>query len=36
MQAENETYIPFARQLQKLAKGFDIEGISAFIKQFLK
>ncbi len=36
LQAENETYIPFARQLLKLAKGFDIEGISAFIKQYLK
>lgn len=35
LEAENETYIPFARQLQKLAKGFDIERITAFIKQFL-
>ncbi len=36
LQAENEAYIPFAQQLVKLAKGFDIEGISAFIKQYLK
>ncbi len=36
LQAENEAYIPFAHQLLKLAKGFDIEGISAFIKQYLK
>jgi PAS domain S-box-containing protein len=36
LQAENEDYIPFAQQLLKLAKGFDIEGISAFIKPYLK
>jgi CheY-like chemotaxis protein len=36
LQAENDAYIPFARKLQKLAKGFDIEGISTFIKQYLK
>jgi signal transduction histidine kinase len=35
LQAENEAYIPFAQQLQKLARGFDIEGVSAFIKQYL-
>ncbi len=35
LQAENEAYIPFAKQLQKLAKGFNIDGISAFIKQYL-
>lgn len=35
LEVENEAYIPFAQQLQKLAKGFDIERIAAFIKQFL-
>ncbi len=35
LQVENEAYIPFAQQLQKLARGFDIEGVSAFIKQYL-
>ncbi len=36
LQAENEVYISFARKLNKLAKGFDLEGISTFIKQYLK
>lgn len=36
LRAENAAYIPFARQLLKLAKGFDIEEIIAFIKQYLK
>ena len=36
LQAENEAYIPFTQQLLTLAKQFDIEGIIAFIKQFLK
>ncbi len=35
LQAENEAYIPFVQKLQKLAKGFEIEGITAFIKPFL-
>ena len=30
------TYIPFARKLQGLAKGFEIEQIKAFVKQFLE
>jgi hypothetical protein len=29
-------YIPFARKLQELAKGFEIEQIKAFVKQFLE
>ncbi len=29
-------YIPFARKLQALAKGFEIEQIKAFVKQFLE
>jgi len=29
-------YIPFARKLQQLAKGFEIEQINAFVKQFLE
>jgi CheY-like chemotaxis protein len=29
-------YIPFARKLQELAKGFEIEQINAFVKQFLE
>ncbi len=36
LQADNEAFIPFAQKLQKLAKRFDIEGISAFIKQYLE
>jgi PAS domain S-box-containing protein len=36
LQEEDEAYIPFARQLLKLATGFDIEGISAFIKPYLR
>jgi CheY-like chemotaxis protein len=35
LQAENEAYIPFVQQLQKLARGFDIEGITTTIKQYL-
>ncbi len=35
LQAENEAYIPFSQQLLKLANGFDLEGVSAFIKQYL-
>jgi signal transduction histidine kinase/ActR/RegA family two-component response regulator len=29
-------YIPFARKLQELAKGFEIEQINAFVKQFIE
>ncbi len=36
MEAENEAYRPFTQQLQKLAKRFDIDGVNAFIKQFLQ
>ena len=35
LEADDEAYIPFAQQLQKLARGFDIERIAAFIKQYL-
>ncbi len=36
LQAENEALTPFAQQLMKLAKGFDIEGVNSFIKEYLK
>ncbi len=36
LESENETYIPFVHQLQKLVKRFDIEGIMAFLKPYLK
>jgi CheY-like chemotaxis protein len=36
LQAENEAFIPFAQQLLKLAKGFNIEGLNSFITQYLK
>ncbi len=36
LEKENKAYIPFAQQLLKLAKGFDIERTTAFIKQFLR
>ena len=29
-----EAYVPFARHLQKLAQGFEIDQIKAFLKQF--
>ena len=32
----DETYIPFARKLQALAKNFEVEQIKAFIKQFIE
>ncbi len=35
LQSENEAFIPFAQQLMKLAKGFDIEGLNTFITQYL-
>ncbi len=35
LQALDESYAPFAQQLLKLAKGFDMDHIEAFIKQFL-
>jgi PAS domain S-box-containing protein len=35
MEVENEAYRPFTQQLQKVAKRFDIEEVTAFIKQFL-
>jgi CheY-like chemotaxis protein len=31
----NQAYIPFVRQLQKLAKGFEIDEMKAFIRQFI-
>ncbi|MBN1889524.1 MAG: response regulator, partial [Thermoflexales bacterium] len=31
-----ETYIPFARKLQELAQGFEIEQIKALLAQFVK
>ncbi len=36
LETENEAYIPFAQQLQKLAKRFDMERIRAFIQPFLE
>ncbi len=36
LEAEGETYIPFAQQLEKLARRFDIQQISAFIKSYMK
>jgi CheY-like chemotaxis protein len=36
LEAENEAYIPFAQELQKLAKGFDIERIATFTREFLE
>ncbi|HNS38159.1 MAG TPA: response regulator, partial [Anaerolineaceae bacterium] len=32
----DEAYIPFARHLQALAKGFEIDQIEAFIQQFIE
>jgi hypothetical protein len=34
LETENEAYGPFARQLQKLARGGDIEQLQIFIKQY--
>ena len=31
-----EAYIPFARRLQKLARGFEIDQTKAFLKQFMR
>ncbi len=36
LEAENEAYIPFAQQLQKLAKGFDMQQILAFISLYMR
>jgi PAS domain S-box-containing protein len=36
LEAENEAYIPFVQQIQKLVKRFDIEAITAFLKPYLK
>jgi signal transduction histidine kinase/DNA-binding response OmpR family regulator len=35
LEKESEAYAPFARQLQQLAKKFDIEQIQAFLKEFI-
>ena len=35
LEKENEAYIPFAQQLQKLAKGFDMQQIIAFVRSFM-
>jgi PAS domain S-box-containing protein len=35
LEKQDEAYIPFARQLHKLAKRFDMEHIEALIRQFL-
>lgn len=35
LEKSGEAYAPFARHLQKLAKGYDIEQIEAFIKRFM-
>ena len=31
-----EAYVPFANRLQKLARGFEIDQIKAFLKQFMR
>ncbi|MBN0988198.1 PAS domain-containing protein [Amphritea pacifica] len=35
LETQNEAYVPFAHQLQKLANRFDMEHIEAFLTQFL-
>jgi hypothetical protein len=32
----NEAYVPFARRLPTLAKGFEIDRIEALLKQFIE
>lgn len=36
LEAEDEAYYPFAQQLQKLAKGFEMQQILAFISSFIR
>jgi CheY-like chemotaxis protein len=36
LQKLGEAYIPFANRLQKLARGFEIDQIKTFLKQFMR
>ncbi|MBN0988197.1 hybrid sensor histidine kinase/response regulator [Amphritea pacifica] len=35
LEEESDAYIPFAQQLQKLAKGFEMQRIIAFVRSFM-